>query len=98
MKFKEYIDHCTWEELKTTKGVKAFMKRSLADLKRLEPKYTDETWKYTIHFSENSKFEWTNENKKQLLWLNSKLIDCFDKLKINHLTAEIKVIYQHTDI
>jgi hypothetical protein len=57
MKLKEYIDQCTWEELKTTKGVKEYMQRSLADLKRLEPKYTDETAKYTIHFSENSKDE-----------------------------------------
>jgi hypothetical protein len=57
MKLKEYIDRCTWKELKTTKGVKTFMRRSLADLKRLEPKYTDETWKYTIHFSENCKDE-----------------------------------------
>jgi hypothetical protein len=57
MKLKEYIDRCTWEKLKTTRGVKAFMQRSLADLKQLEPKYTDETWKYTIHFSENIKDE-----------------------------------------
>jgi hypothetical protein len=57
MKLKDYIDHCTWEELKTTKGVKEYMQRSLADLKRLEPKYTDETWKSTIHFTENNKDE-----------------------------------------
>ncbi|MDR2406838.1 MAG: DIP1984 family protein [Bacteroidales bacterium] len=37
----------------------------------------------------NSKFEWTDENKKQLLWLDSKLLDCFDKLK-----AEAMAIFQ----
>jgi hypothetical protein len=57
MMFKDYIDNCTWKELKTTKGAKEYMQRSLADLKRLEPKYTDETANYTIHFSENSKDE-----------------------------------------
>jgi len=54
MTFKEYIDRCSWEELKSTTGCKNFMERSLADLKRLEPKYTDETAKCTIHFSDDS--------------------------------------------
>jgi len=53
MTFKEYIDLCSWEELKTTKGVKEYMQFSLADLKRLEPEYTDETKDCTIHLSEN---------------------------------------------
>jgi hypothetical protein len=34
----------------------------------------------------NSKFNWTDENRKQLLRLNSKLIDCFDKLKAEAMT------------
>lgn len=57
MTLKDYIDNCTWNELKTTQGVKEYMQRSLADLKRLEPKYTDETAKYTVHFSKNDKDE-----------------------------------------
>jgi hypothetical protein len=54
MTFKEYIDNCTWEDLKATQGVKDFMQYSLADLKCLKPKYTDDTEKYTIHFEENT--------------------------------------------
>jgi hypothetical protein len=54
MTFKEYIDNCTWEDLKTAQGVRNFMQYSLADLKCLEPKYTDDTEKSTIHFSENT--------------------------------------------
>jgi hypothetical protein len=57
MTLKDYIDNCTWDELKTAQGVKEYMQRSLADLKRLEPKYTEETAEYTIHFSENDKDE-----------------------------------------
>ena len=53
MTFKDYIDYCLWEELKATKGVKEYMQLSLADLKRLEPKYTGETKDCTIHFSES---------------------------------------------
>ena len=53
MTFKEYIDLCSWEELKTTKGVKEYMQFSLADLKQLEPKCTNEMKDCTIHFSEN---------------------------------------------
>jgi len=53
MTLKDYIDHCSWEELKATKGVEDYMQYSLADLKSLEPEYTDKTKDYTIHFSEN---------------------------------------------
>ncbi|MDR0415569.1 MAG: hypothetical protein LBH84_09195, partial [Prevotellaceae bacterium] len=64
MTLKDYIDHCSWDELKATRGVKEYMQRSLADLKRLEPKYTDETALYTIHFSENNKDEGDPYEKK----------------------------------
>jgi len=63
--FKDYIDLCTWEDLKTTKGAKDYMQRSLADLKRLEPKYTDETDEYNIHFSENHPDEDDDPNEKE---------------------------------
>ena len=66
MTFKEYIDLCSWEELKTTKGVKEYMQFSLADLKQLEPNYTDKTKDYTIHFSENiTDEEDKNANEKE---------------------------------
>jgi hypothetical protein len=63
MTFKEYIDNCTWKDLKTTQGVRKFMRYSLADLKRLEPKYTDDTEKYTIHFLENTPEEDDSDEK-----------------------------------
>ncbi|MDR2130511.1 MAG: hypothetical protein LBP56_05010 [Odoribacteraceae bacterium] len=63
MILKEYIDKCTWAELKTTRGAKEYMRHSLADLKRIEPKYTDDTPKYSIHFSENIPDEACNDGK-----------------------------------
>jgi hypothetical protein len=53
MTLKEIIQKCTWDELKTTEGARKYMQRSLADLKSMAPKYTDDTPKYSIHFEEN---------------------------------------------
>jgi len=52
MTFKDYIDKCSWEDLKTTNGAREYMQHSLAELKSIEPTYTDDTAKATIHFEE----------------------------------------------
>jgi hypothetical protein len=55
MKFKDYVDICSWDELKAYPGVEPWMEESLADLKRIKPKSGN--GKDTIHFSENKNAE-----------------------------------------
>jgi hypothetical protein len=54
MTFKNYIDRCSWDELKNTKGVKAFMQATLADLKCLRVAQNEETKHYSINFYNKS--------------------------------------------
>jgi hypothetical protein len=55
MKFKDYVDNCSWDELKAYPGIEPWMEESLADLKRIKPKSGD--GKDSIHFSENKNTE-----------------------------------------
>jgi hypothetical protein len=57
MTLKEIVQKCSWDKLKNTQGVRKFMQHSLADLKKIEPKYTDSTANFNIHFRRNTDSE-----------------------------------------
>jgi hypothetical protein len=50
MTFKYYIDHCEWENLKNTCGVKPWMRETLAELKQLASLNSKAAKRFSIHF------------------------------------------------